>query len=89
MGKTWPSSMNALFIRSCTYRLHYLNLKLSSWKFLSIFEIFSEIVARQCTRRQPWCRLWAERAAQGRSARPLGPLVKVSESSFENIMAIE
>jgi hypothetical protein len=27
--------------------------------------------------RQPWCRPWAERAAQRRPARPLGPLVKV------------
>ncbi len=33
--------------------------------------------ARQCARRQPRCRPWAERAAQRRPARPLEPLVKV------------
>jgi hypothetical protein len=37
--------------------------------------------ARQCARRQSRYRPWAERAAQGRPARPLGPLVKVREQS--------
>jgi hypothetical protein len=40
--------------------------------------------ARQCARRQPWCRPWAERAAQRRSARPLGPLVKVLRTVHSN-----
>ncbi len=39
--------------------------------------------ARQCARRQPRSRPGAERAAQGRSTRPLGSLVKVSERSFK------
>ncbi len=34
---------------------------------------------RQCARRQPRSQPWAERAAQGRSVRPLGPLVIVPQ----------
>jgi hypothetical protein len=41
------------------------------------------IRARQCARRQPWCQPWAERAAQRRPARPLGPLVKKSENILQ------
>jgi hypothetical protein len=40
--------------------------------------------ARQCARRQPWCRPWSERAAKRRSARPLGPLVKVLRTVHSN-----
>jgi hypothetical protein len=40
--------------------------------------------ARQCARRKPWCRPWAERAAQRGSARPLGPLVKVRRTVRNN-----
>ncbi len=39
--------------------------------------------ARQRARRQPGCQPWPERAAQGRPARPMGPLVKSLESSIE------
>ncbi len=40
--------------------------------------------ARQCARRQPRCRPGAERAAQGRSARPLGSLVKVPRAVLKS-----
>jgi hypothetical protein len=40
--------------------------------------------ARQCARRQPWCRPWAERAAQRQPARLLGPLVKVWSQIHSN-----
>ena len=45
--------------------------------------------ARQCVRRQPWCRPWAERAAQRRSARRLGPLVKALRAVLRTSMVVE